>query len=70
MDRAAALSEGCGDGGGQVELRRWVVEGEQASGIVGMIVKDGPPFRQFTYTDAIGMPILYGARQVVIGSVG
>ena len=42
----------------------------QASGIVGMIVKDGPPFRQFTYTDAIGMPILYGARQVVIGSVG
>ena len=42
----------------------------QASWIVGMIVKDGPPFRQFTYTDAIGMPILYGARQVVIGSVG
>lgn len=40
-----------------------------AAGIVGMVVKDGPPFRQFTYVDAVGVPILYGARQVVIGTV-
>lgn len=40
-----------------------------ATGVVGMVVKDGPPFRQFTYTDAVGLPVLYGARQVVIGTV-
>ena len=40
-----------------------------AAGVVGMIVKSGPPFRQFTYVDAVGVPILYGARSVVVGTV-
>lgn len=40
-----------------------------APGIVGMVVKEGPPFRQFTYVDAVGMPLLVAPRSVVIGSV-
>lgn len=40
-----------------------------AGGIVGMVVKDGPPFRQYTYIDAVGLPVLYGAKQIVIGTV-
>lgn len=39
------------------------------AGIVGLAVKQGPPFRQFTYVDAVGMPVLMGAKSVVIGTV-
>ena len=37
-------------------------------GIVGMVVKDGPPFRQFTYVDAVGMPVLSSPKQLLIAS--
>lgn len=37
--------------------------------IVGMVLKDGPPFRQYTYVDAIGLPVLAGADQIVVGDV-
>jgi len=32
-----------------------------ASGIVGVVEKVGPPYREFTYVDATGMPILVNA---------
>ena len=38
-------------------------------GIVGLAIKDGPPFRQFTYVDAVGLPLLLGAKSIVVGSV-
>lgn len=37
--------------------------------IVGMVIEDGPPYREFTYVDAVGLPILTGADQVVVGDV-
>lgn len=46
-----------GDGGG-IEPR-----------IVGMVIEDGPPYREFTYTDAVGLPILSRPKDVVIGTV-
>jgi hypothetical protein len=29
-----------------------------APGIVGVVEKDGPPYRQFTFVDAVGMPVI------------
>ena len=38
-------------------------------GIVGMVVKEGPPFRQFTFVDAVGMPILTAPKRLFIADV-
>lgn len=43
---------------------------ESAPGITGVVIKDGPPFRQYTYVDAVGMPILANPRQIFIATVG
>lgn len=37
---------------------------EEAPGIVGIVEKVGPPYRQFVFVDAVGMPILENASQV------
>lgn len=42
---------------------------EDGPGIVGMVVKEGPPFREFTFVDAVGMPILSQARRLLIADV-
>lgn len=42
---------------------------QDGAGICGLAVKDGPPFRQFTYVDAVGMPLLMGAKSLVVGQV-
>lgn len=42
---------------------------EEAAGIVGVVEKIGPPYRQFTYVDAVAMPILSDARRLFIASV-
>ncbi len=39
------------------------------AGIVGMVVKDGPPFREFTFVDAVGMPIIKNSKAIVLGDV-
>ena len=39
------------------------------AGIVGLAIKAGPPFRQFTYVDAVGMPLLMGPKSVVVGDM-
>jgi hypothetical protein len=42
---------------------------EEAAGIVGVVIKAGPPFRQFTFVDAVGMPILENARRLFLAKV-
>lgn len=37
--------------------------------ITGMVIEDGPPFREFVYVDAVGIPILTAPQRVVIGDV-
>lgn len=40
-----------------------------APGIVGVVIKEGPPFRQFTFVDAVGMPILSNPRRLLTTNV-
>ncbi|MEH3135359.1 MAG: major capsid protein [Mycolicibacterium neoaurum] len=40
-----------------------------AQGIVGVVEKVGPPYREFTYVDAVGMPILSNAGLLTIADV-
>jgi hypothetical protein len=35
---------------------------EQAAGIVGVVIKEGPPFREFVFTDAVAIPVIADAR--------
>lgn len=37
--------------------------------ITGMVIEDGPPFREFVYVDAVGIPVLSAPQRVVIGDV-
>jgi len=40
-----------------------------AAGLVGMVIKEGPPFRQFSFVDAVAMPILSQPRRLFIARV-
>lgn len=40
-----------------------------APGIVGVVIKEGPPFRQFTFVDAVGMPVLENPRRLFVADV-
>lgn len=42
---------------------------EDAPGIVGVVIKEGPPFRQFTFVDAVGMPVLENPRRLFVADV-
>lgn len=42
---------------------------EEAPGIVGVVEKDGPPYRQFTFVDSVVMPVLANAYLLMIASV-
>lgn len=39
---------------------------EDAPGITGVVIKDGPPFREFVFVDAIGLPVLKDARKLAV----
>jgi hypothetical protein len=41
-----------------------------APGIVGVVVKEGPPFRQYTFVDAVGMPVLENPNGLMVATVG
>jgi hypothetical protein len=43
---------------------------EDAPGIVGVVEKIGPPYREFTFVDAVGMPILTDAKRLLVANVG
>lgn len=40
-----------------------------APGIVGVVEKMGPPYRQTTFVDAVGMPIIVNARRLLVATV-
>lgn len=42
---------------------------EEAPGIVGIVEKSGPPYRQFTFVDAVAMPILANAALLSVADV-
>lgn len=42
---------------------------EEAAGIVGVVEKIGPPYREFTYVDAVAMPVLDRAEALMIATV-
>ncbi len=41
----------------------------EAPGIVGVVIKEGPPFREFTFVDGVAMPILTDARRLLTAQV-
>ncbi|MCU1488285.1 MAG: hypothetical protein JWN67_5031 [Actinomycetia bacterium] len=43
---------------------------EDAPGIVGIVEKAGPPYREFTFVDAVGMPTLVDGRRLFIADIG
>ena len=42
---------------------------EEAPGIVGVVDKVGPPYREFTFVDAVGLPVLKDARKLFVADV-
>ena len=42
---------------------------EEAPGIVGVIEKIGPPYRQTTFVDAVGMPVLANPKRLLVADV-
>lgn len=42
---------------------------EEAPGIVGVVEKTGPPYRQFTYVDAVGMPVIANPKALLVADV-
>lgn len=42
---------------------------EDAPGIVGVVEKSGPPYREFTFVDAVGMPVLDNPRALMVATV-
>lgn len=42
---------------------------QDAPGIAGVVIKEGPPFRKFTFVDGVGMPILEQPKKLMIATV-
>jgi hypothetical protein len=42
---------------------------EDAPGIVGVVEKIGPPYREFVFVDAVGMPVLANPRRLMVADV-
>lgn len=42
---------------------------EDAPGIVGVVEKDGPPYREYTFVDAVGMPVLDNPKALYVATV-
>lgn len=38
----------------------------EAPGIVGVVEKDGPPYREWTFVDAVGMPVLANPKLLMV----
>lgn len=41
----------------------------EAPGIAGVVIKSGPPFKQFTFVDAVGQPVLRNAKLMTVADV-
>lgn len=42
---------------------------EDAAGFVGVVIKEGPPFREFVFVDAVGQPVLDDAKKLLVADV-
>jgi hypothetical protein len=42
---------------------------EDAPGIVGVVEKSGPPYREWTFVDAVGMPVLTDSKRLLVADV-
>lgn len=42
---------------------------EDAPGIVGIVEKQGPPYRQYTFVDAVGMPVIENPNFLMVATV-
>lgn len=42
---------------------------EEAPGIVGVVEKSGPPYREWVFCDAVGMPVLANPRLLMVADV-
>jgi hypothetical protein len=42
---------------------------EDAPGIVGVVEKQGPPYRQYTFVDAVGMPVIENPNYLMVATV-
>jgi len=42
---------------------------ENAPGIVGVVEKSGPPYREYTFVDAVGMPVIANPRALMVADV-
>lgn len=42
---------------------------EEAPGIVGVVIKTGPPYRKTTFVDAVGMPVLTDPNRLMVATV-
>ena len=42
---------------------------EDAPGIVGVVIKEGPPFRQYTFVDSVQAPVLDNAKLLMVADV-
>lgn len=42
---------------------------EEAPGVVGVVEKSGPPYREFTFVDAVGMPVIANPRALMVADV-
>jgi len=42
---------------------------EDAPGIVGVVEKSGPPYREYTFVDSVGMPVIDNPRALMIATV-
>jgi hypothetical protein len=42
---------------------------QQAPGIVGVVEKSGPPYREWTFVDAVGMPVLANPKLLMVADV-
>lgn len=40
-----------------------------APGIVGVVIKSGPPFKEDTFVDAVGMPVLTAPKKLLVADV-
>ncbi|KIA63006.1 major capsid protein [Nocardia vulneris] len=52
-----------------LDSRKTDLSFSDAPGIVGVVIKDGPPFRQTTYVDAVGQPVLSDAKKLLVADV-
>ena len=37
--------------------------------ITGMVIEEGPPFREYVYVDAVGLPVMTAPQRILVADV-